>query len=113
MAIDEAPVAGDGFVVVPLPERRQPAPSRRTSIEPASTIGTARWDQRRLFGRINTTQVVNFCRQFANYLDAGVNLNRTMESLRRQYDRTALGPVSTAEACTVAVCAITSPANAP
>jgi type II secretory pathway component PulF len=36
---------------------------------------------------------VNFCRQFANYLDAGVNLTRSMESLRRQYDRTALGPV--------------------
>jgi type II secretory pathway component PulF len=93
MAIDDSPATGDGFVVVPLPERRQPAPSRRTSVEPASTIGTARWYQWRLFGRINTTQVVNFCRQFANYLDAGVNLNRTMESLRRQYDRTALGPV--------------------
>jgi type II secretory pathway component PulF len=95
MAIDESPAAGDGdgFVVVPLPERRQPAPSRRTSIEPASTIGTARWYQWQLFGRINTTQVINFCRQFANYLDAGVDLNRTMESLRRQYERTALGPV--------------------
>jgi type II secretory pathway component PulF len=95
MAIDQYPTAdsGDGFVVVPLPERRQPAPSRRTSVEPASTIGSARWYQWRLLGRANTTQVVNFCRQFANYLDAGVNLNRTMESLRRQYERTALGPV--------------------
>jgi type II secretory pathway component PulF len=95
MAIGESPAAadGDGFVVVPLPERQQPAPTRRTSIEPASSIGTARWYQWRLLGRINTTQLVNFCRQFANYLDAGVNLNRTMESLRRQYDRTALGPV--------------------
>jgi type II secretory pathway component PulF len=93
MSIDERPPASDGFVLVPLPERRQPAPSRRTSVEPASTIGTARWYQWAPFGRVKTTQVVNFCRQFANYLDAGVNLNRTMESLRRQYDRTALGPV--------------------
>jgi type II secretory pathway component PulF len=93
MSIDELPEATDSFVVVPLPERTQPVPTRRTSQEPAATIGTARWYQWRLFGKIKTTQVVNFCRQFANYLDAGVNLNRALESLRRQYDHTALGPV--------------------
>jgi type II secretory pathway component PulF len=93
MAIDERSGTGEAFVVVPLPERPQPVPTRRTSVEPAATIGTPRWYQRRLFGRIDTTQIVNFCRQFANYLDAGVNVNRTLESLRRQYERTALGPV--------------------
>jgi type II secretory pathway component PulF len=91
VAIDEQPVTDDGFVVMPLQDR-SPRP-RRATPEPASTIGTARWYQWHRLGRINTTQLVNFCRQFANYLDAGVNLNRTMESLRRQYDRTPLGPV--------------------
>jgi type IV pilus assembly protein PilC len=91
MAIDDGSAGTGAFVVVPLQE--QPPVPRRTSQEPAPTIGTARWYQRQLFGKINTTQLVNFCRQFANYLDAGVNLNRAMDSLRRQYDRTALGPV--------------------
>jgi type II secretory pathway component PulF len=93
MSIDERQREGEAFVVVPLPDREQPPPARRATQEPESTIGTARWYQWQLFGRINTTQLVNFCRQFANYLDAGVNLNRALESLRRQYDRSALGPV--------------------
>jgi type II secretory pathway component PulF len=92
MAVDDRPAAGDNFLVMPMPQRPAPAP-RRSSVEPAATIGKARWYQWQLLGKISTTQIVNFCRQFANYLDAGVNLNRTMESLRRQYDRTALGPV--------------------
>src|SRR5262245_48001464 len=92
MTIDESLAANEAFVVVPLQEQ-PPTPPRRTSQEPAPTIGTARWYQWKLFGRIGAGQLVNFCRQFANYLDAGVNLNRAMESLRRQYDRTALGPV--------------------
>ena len=37
--------------------------------------------------------LVNFCRQFAVYLDAGINLYPAIESLRKQYERTALGPV--------------------
>jgi type II secretory pathway component PulF len=93
MSIEERPEAVEAFAVVPLPQRRNPLPTRRASTEPAATIGTPRWYQRQLFGRIKTTQVVNFCRQFANYLDAGVNLTRALESLRRQYDHTALGPV--------------------
>ena len=93
MSIDERQREGDSFVVMPLPAREEPLPTRRASQEPESTIGTARWYQWQLFGGINTTQLVNFCRQFANYLDAGVNLNRALESLRRQYERSALGPV--------------------
>src|SRR5262245_14595275 len=90
MAIDERAEASVAFDVVPL--REQAAP-RRSFPEPAATIGTAKWYQWKVFGRIGTTHLVTFCRQFANYLDAGVNLNRALESLRRQYDRTALGPV--------------------
>jgi type IV pilus assembly protein PilC len=90
MAIDERAGASGAFDVVPL--REQAAP-RRSFPEPAATIGAAKWYQWKVFGRIGTTHLVNFCRQFANYLDAGVNLNRALESLRRQYDRTALGPV--------------------
>jgi type II secretory pathway component PulF len=93
MSLDERTEVRESFVVVPLPQRELAPPARRTSQEPAPSIGKARWYQRKLFGSINTTQVVNFCRQFANYLDAGVNLNRALESLRRQYERTALGPV--------------------
>jgi type II secretory pathway component PulF len=93
MSIDERQREAEAFVLVPVPDREQPPLPRRATPEPESTIGTARWYQWQLFGRINTTQLVNFCRQFANYLDAGVNLNRALESLRRQYDRSALGPV--------------------
>jgi type II secretory pathway component PulF len=90
MAIDERAVASGAFDVVPL--REQAAP-RRSFPEPAATIGTAKWYQWKAFGRIGTSHLVNFCRQFANYLDAGVSLHRALESLREQYDRTALGPV--------------------
>jgi type II secretory pathway component PulF len=93
MSIDERQEEAEAFIVVPLPLREPPQPTRRTSQEPAATIGTARWYQWQVFGRIKTTQLVNFCRQFANYLDAGVNLNRALEGLRRQYERSALGPV--------------------
>ena len=65
---------------------------RRPSTEPPATIGKSRWYQRG-FGRVAVKHLVNFCRQFASYLDAGINLYRAMESLRRQYERTALGPV--------------------
>ena len=33
-----------------------------------------------------------FCRQFAAYLNAGVDYNKTFSSLETQFARTALGP---------------------
>jgi type II secretory pathway component PulF len=90
MSIDEHPVTQPTYEV--LPHQTQPAPPRRTTMEPAATIGQARWYQRG-FGRVAITHLVNFCRQFASYLDAGINLYPALESLRRQYERTLLGPV--------------------
>ncbi len=51
-----------------------------------------KWYQRG-FGHVAIGHLVNFCRQFASYLDAGINLYPALESLRRQYELTALGPV--------------------
>jgi type IV pilus assembly protein PilC len=96
MSVNEHPPAGAAFVVVPPPEQIPPGPppvNRRTSQEPAPSIGRARWYHWKLFGGLDPRHLVSFCRQFASYLDAGVSLNRALESLRRQYDRTVLGPV--------------------
>jgi type II secretory pathway component PulF len=90
MRIDERPAAESTYEV--LPHQGEPTVPRRPSTEPSATIGKSRWYQRG-FGRVADNHLVNFCRQFAAYLDAGINLYRAMESLRRQYEWTALGPV--------------------
>jgi type II secretory pathway component PulF len=90
MALDESPAADSTYELVP--PQRGPAVPRRPSAEPPPAIGEPRWYQRG-FGRVPTQHLVNFCRQFAGYLDAGINLYGAMESLRRQYERTSLGPV--------------------
>jgi type II secretory pathway component PulF len=46
-----------------------------------------------LFGRVNSGTLALFCRQFASYLDAGVDLMKALTSLEKQYARTAMGPV--------------------
>ncbi len=46
-----------------------------------------------VFGRVNSGTLAIFCRQFASYLDAGVDLMKALSNLERQYARTALGPV--------------------
>ena len=90
MQIDEGPAAESTYEVV-THDAEPPVP-RRSSMEPPATIGKSRWYQR-TFGRVAVGHLVNFSRQFATYLDAGINLYRALESLRRQYERTALGPV--------------------
>jgi type II secretory pathway component PulF len=90
MSIDEHPAAEPTYEV--LPHQVEPTVPRRPSTEPPATIGESRWYQRG-FGRVSPKHLVNFCRQFAGYLDAGINLYRAMESLRRQYQYTTLGPV--------------------
>ncbi|SIO63000.1 type II secretion system protein F (GspF) [Singulisphaera sp. GP187] len=49
--------------------------------------------ERILFGRVGSGQLARFCRQFAAYLDAGVDLLKSLSSLETQFARTALGPV--------------------
>jgi type II secretory pathway component PulF len=49
--------------------------------------------ERILFGSVGTAVLANFCRQFSAYLDAGVDLIKSLGSLEKQFARTALGPV--------------------
>jgi type II secretory pathway component PulF len=90
MSIDEHPAAEPTYEV--LAHAAEPTVPRRPPTEPPATIGKPKWYQRGL-GRVPVKHLVNFCRQFAGYLDAGINLYRAMESLRRQYQWTSLGPV--------------------
>lgn len=64
-----------------LPVEREPMPA-----------GPTLWE-RILFGRVGTGQLARFCRQFAAYLDAGVDILKALSSLETQFARTALGPV--------------------
>ena len=54
--------------------------------------GPTLWE-RILFGRVSTGQLAQFCRQFASYLSAGVDFNRSLSSLQRQFTGTAFGPI--------------------
>ena len=52
-----------------------------------------KWWERILFGRVSTGQLAQFSRQFAHYLNAGVDIIRALSSLEKQFARSALGPV--------------------
>jgi type II secretory pathway component PulF len=49
--------------------------------------------ERILFGRVSSGQLAQFCRQFAAYLNAGVDFTRALSSLEQQFSGTALGPI--------------------
>ena len=49
--------------------------------------------ERVLFGKVSSGQLAVFCRQFAAYLHAGVDIGRALAGLESQFARTALGPV--------------------
>jgi type IV pilus assembly protein PilC len=65
----------------------------RITREPKIVSGGPTWVERIVFGSVSTAHLAQFCRQFAAYLDAGVDLVKTMASLEQQFARTALGPV--------------------
>lgn len=75
--------------------------SRRRSPSDSDGIGGCKelvapgpkWYERILFGRVSSGQLAQFCRQFASYLHAGVDYNKTFSSLQEQFSGTALGPV--------------------
>jgi type IV pilus assembly protein PilC len=76
---------------VSKPLRDRPYVSHGAEFEvPAS--GPTLWE-RILFGRVSTGQLAQFCRQFASYLSAGIDFNRSLSSLQKQFSRTALGPI--------------------
>jgi len=56
-------------------------------------VGGPNWWERILFGNVSTGQLAQFCRQFGSYLNAGVDLTRSLSSLERQFSGTALGPI--------------------
>jgi type II secretory pathway component PulF len=75
---------------------RRTAGSKKKASERAKAAhpGEApRWWERILFGRISAGQLSAFCRQFAAYLDAGVDIGKALSGLSTQYAGTALGPV--------------------
>jgi len=51
-----------------------------------------KWWERIFFGRVSSGQLAQFCRQFASYLNAGVDYSRTFSSLEKQFSSSALGP---------------------
>lgn len=71
----------------PKPSARGESSRRRVSIEPGP-----KWYERILFGRVSSGQLAQFCRQFASYLNAGVDYQKALSSLEEQFQRTALGP---------------------
>lgn len=54
--------------------------------------GPTLWE-RIVFGRVSSGQLAQFSRQFASYLNAGVDILRALGSLEKQFSGTALGPV--------------------
>ena len=72
----------------------KPKPKRNMGDPPAVVpTGGPTWGERILFGSVSSGHLATFCGQFGTYLDAGVDLVRTLHSLQRQFARTALGPV--------------------
>lgn len=74
--------------------------TRKDGVSGDPVIGSAeriaegpKWFERILFGRVSSGQLAQFCRQFAAYLSAGVDLTRTLSSLEKQFGGTALAPV--------------------
>ena len=57
------------------------------------TTGGPTWAERIVFGSVSSGHLATFCGQFGTYQDAGVDLLRSLDGLKRQFSRTALGPV--------------------
>lgn len=67
--------------------------ARSPEIEPPAASGGPNWAERILLGSVSTGHLALFCRQFAQYTDAGIPLLKSLASLERQFSKTALGPV--------------------
>jgi type II secretory pathway component PulF len=71
---------------------------KRSSADPLGEkfekpAGGPAWWERIVLGRVGSGQMAQFCRQFAAYLNAGVDFTKSLSSLERQFHGTALGPV--------------------
>jgi type II secretory pathway component PulF len=74
--------------------RKRPAVPAASGSEPEIVQGGPGWWERIFFGRVGAGQLALYCRQFAAYVDSGVDLIKALSSLERQFGRTALGPVT-------------------
>src|SRR4051794_34291800 len=76
--------------------RTRPGAPGPVTAEPevAPEPGGPSWWERIFFGRVGSGQLALYCRQFASYSDAGVDLLKALSSLERQFAKTALGPVT-------------------
>ena len=86
------PAPGGGDAARPGPSRK-PRRSGEGPLKMEAVAPGPKWYERILFGRVSSGQLAQFCRQFASYLNAGVDYDRALSSLGRQFQRTALGPV--------------------
>jgi type II secretory pathway component PulF len=68
-------------------------PKSKSSKEPIAATGGPKMVERVLFGRVSSSHLASFCRQFATYSDAGVDLLKSLGSLQKQFNKTALGPI--------------------
>ncbi len=81
----------------PVPAKPKKAKSDRArdpvNAKPLIVAEGPKWWERILFGRVSSGQLAQFSRQFAAYLNAGVDIMKTLGSLEQQFRTTALGPV--------------------
>lgn len=75
------------------PDDPPPRPRPKRDREPIPATGGPKLIERVLFGRVSTPHLAQFCRQFAAYSDAGVDLIKSLQALEKQFARTALGPI--------------------
>jgi type IV pilus assembly protein PilC len=86
-------VAADGWRRPTEPDETFVARPRIKTKEPIPATGGPKLIERILFGKVSTTHLAMFCRQFASYSDAGVDLIKSLTALEKQFARSALGPV--------------------
>ncbi len=78
----------------PADPDRNGAPAKpRARREPKQETGGPKLAERILFGKVSSTHLASFCRQFATYSDAGVDLIKSLDAMEKQFARTALGPI--------------------
>jgi type II secretory pathway component PulF len=78
------------------PDLPQPRPARKrlSMADAPPAAGGAGLMERVVLGRVNAGLLGQFCRRFSTYMASGVDLNRTLASLAKQFKGTAMGPVA-------------------
>lgn len=89
-----AEVGDDTFRPAASARAGKPRRDENPYAEPRAVVGAGPtfWE-RIFFGSVGSDHLAKFCGQFGTYQDAGVDLVKSLGSLRRQFGRTALGPV--------------------